>query len=57
MKNYRRADCCKYCYNLDGNEDGSYFCSIFNDPIEFDFICDDYADDHRRIEDGENKSL
>jgi hypothetical protein len=55
MKNYHRADCCKYCYNLDGNVDGSYFCSIFGDPIEFDFVCDDYADDGRRIEDGKDQ--
>jgi hypothetical protein len=46
MKNYRPADCCRNCYNMDSTEppEEEYFCSIFHDPIEFDYVCDDFED-------------
>jgi hypothetical protein len=45
MKNYRPADCCRNCYNMDATEDAElFFCSIFKDPIDFDYVCDEFED-------------
>ena len=46
LKNYRPADCCMNCFNLDATEppEEEFFCSIFHDPVNFDYVCDDFTD-------------
>ena len=52
MKNYRKADCCQYCDNMDFtmDEEGGIkeFLCMASDPPEFlpflEYVCDDFIE-------------